>query len=76
MMKAVTKILFALMISSTLAFNGISAPVVTSDGYLQEKKDKEKPKEKTEERPKRDRDEREKPKDDKKKEKKPDGDYF
>ncbi len=70
MMKAVKKIVFALFVSSILAFNGLAQ----NGDYWQRKPKEDKPKERPKETPKKDNEGRggEKKGDDKKKEKKPD----
>jgi len=74
MMKAVKKIVFALFVSSVLAFNGVAQ----TSAYGQDKPKQDKPKEQPKETPKKGGDDRggEKKGEDKKKEKKPDGENF
>ncbi len=73
MTKTVKRIIFALFLSSILAFNGLAQ----AGSYWQEKP-KEKPKEKPQETPKKGNEDRGggKQGEEKKKEKKPDGDSF
>ncbi|MGH9834234.1 MAG: hypothetical protein ACRD9Y_14535 [Blastocatellia bacterium] len=74
MMKAVKKIVFALFVSSVLAFNGLAQ----NGDYWQRKPKEDKPIERPKEAPKKDNEGRggEKKGGDKKKEKKPDGGDF
>jgi len=74
MMKTVKKIVFALFVSSILAFNGLAQ----NGDYWQRKPREDKPKERPKETPKKGNEDRrgEKKGDEKKKEKKPDGGEF